>query len=85
MKRLVSIALFAIAARRMGYRVDTFSPDDDTPTGQVADRNGDVVFPSASTRKISIMMAALAAGSHVREQIAWYARRHGHEDLVGGR
>src|SRR5438874_10024953 len=30
--------LFAIAARRMGYRVHTFSPDDDTPTGQVSDR-----------------------------------------------
>src|ERR1700682_6424802 len=26
-----------IAARRMGYRVHTFSPDMDTPTGQVAD------------------------------------------------
>ncbi len=30
--------MFAIAARRMGYRVHTFSPDEDTPTGQVADR-----------------------------------------------
>jgi 5-(carboxyamino)imidazole ribonucleotide synthase len=30
--------MFAIAARRMGYRVHTFSPDDDTPTGQIADR-----------------------------------------------
>ena len=30
--------MFAIAARRMGYRVHTFSPDNDTPTGQVADR-----------------------------------------------
>lgn len=29
--------MFAIAARRMGYRVHTFSPDWDTPTGQVAD------------------------------------------------
>jgi 5-(carboxyamino)imidazole ribonucleotide synthase len=29
--------MFAIAARRMGYRVHTFSPDGDTPTGQVAD------------------------------------------------
>ncbi len=29
--------MFAIAARRMGYRVATFSPDYDTPTGQVAD------------------------------------------------
>ena len=29
--------MFAIAARRMGYRVHTLSPDHDTPTGQVAD------------------------------------------------
>ncbi|MEQ1860433.1 MAG: 5-(carboxyamino)imidazole ribonucleotide synthase [Chthoniobacteraceae bacterium] len=30
--------MFAIAARRMGYRVHTFSPDEDTPTGQLADK-----------------------------------------------
>lgn len=29
--------MFAIAARRMGYRVHVLSPDTDTPTGQVAD------------------------------------------------
>lgn len=29
--------MFAIAARRLGYRVHTYSPDADTPTGQVAD------------------------------------------------
>jgi 5-(carboxyamino)imidazole ribonucleotide synthase len=29
--------MFAIEARQMGYRVHTFSPDTDTPTGQVAD------------------------------------------------
>jgi len=29
--------MFAIAARQMGYRVHTFSPESDTPTGQVAD------------------------------------------------
>lgn len=29
--------MFAIAARRLGYRVIVLSPDDDTPTGQVAD------------------------------------------------
>ncbi len=29
--------MFAIAARRMGYRVHTLSQDSDTPTGQVAD------------------------------------------------
>jgi 5-(carboxyamino)imidazole ribonucleotide synthase len=30
--------MFAMAARRLGYRVHTLAPDDDTPTGQVADR-----------------------------------------------
>jgi len=29
--------MFAIAARRLGYRVHVLSPADDTPTGQVAD------------------------------------------------
>ena len=29
--------MFALMARRMGYRVHTYSPGDDTPTGQVAD------------------------------------------------
>ena len=29
--------MFAIAARRMGYRVHTYSPDVDTPTGQISD------------------------------------------------
>ena len=30
--------MLALAARRMGYRICTFSPERDTPTGQVADR-----------------------------------------------
>ena len=29
--------MFTIAAKRMGYRVHTFSPEDDSPAGQVAD------------------------------------------------
>lgn len=29
--------MFAIEARKLGYRVHTFSPDRDTPTGQIAD------------------------------------------------
>lgn len=35
--------MFTIAARRMGYRVATFSQEQDTPTGQVADE--EVVAP----------------------------------------
>jgi 5-(carboxyamino)imidazole ribonucleotide synthase len=30
--------MFAMAARRLGYRVHTLAPEADTPTGQVADR-----------------------------------------------
>jgi 5-(carboxyamino)imidazole ribonucleotide synthase len=30
--------MLAIEARKMGYRVHTYSPESDTPTGQVADR-----------------------------------------------
>ena len=30
--------MFAIAARRLGYRVHVYSPDVDTPAGQIADR-----------------------------------------------
>lgn len=30
--------MFAISARQMGYRVHTFSPDRDTPAGQVSDQ-----------------------------------------------
>ena len=30
--------MFALSARSLGYRVETFSPATDTPTGQVADR-----------------------------------------------
>ena len=36
--------MFAIAARRMGYRVHTFSPDSDTPTGQVSDYEYDASY-----------------------------------------
>jgi 5-(carboxyamino)imidazole ribonucleotide synthase len=30
--------MFALEARKMGYRIHTFSPERDTPTGQVADK-----------------------------------------------
>jgi 5-(carboxyamino)imidazole ribonucleotide synthase len=29
--------MFAMAARRLGYRVHTLAPEEDTPTGQIAD------------------------------------------------
>jgi len=35
--------MFAMAARRLGYRVHTFAPEHDTPTGQIAD--AEIVAP----------------------------------------
>jgi 5-(carboxyamino)imidazole ribonucleotide synthase len=36
--------MFAISARRLGYRVHTYSPDRDTPTGQIADVEVDAPY-----------------------------------------
>ncbi|MBV9079904.1 MAG: ATP-grasp domain-containing protein, partial [Elusimicrobia bacterium] len=52
--------MFAIAARRLGYRVLTYSPDSDTPTGQVADEEwqaayDDVEKVRAFARKVKVV------------------------------
>jgi len=52
--------MFAIAARQMGYRVHTFSPDSDTPTGQVADEEvvasyDDLDAVRAFARKVKVV------------------------------
>src|SRR5436190_14289946 len=52
--------MFAIEARRMGYRVHTYSPDSDTPTGQIADVEvtapyGDLDHVSDFAKKVSVV------------------------------
>ena len=52
--------MFALAARRMGYRVHTLSPEDDSPTGQIADREvtaeyEDVEAVSAFARGVDVV------------------------------
>jgi 5-(carboxyamino)imidazole ribonucleotide synthase len=52
--------MFAIAARRMGYRVHVFAPEDDTPTGQVADLEvrapyGDLDAVTAFARRVEVV------------------------------
>ena len=52
--------MFAMAARRMGYRVHTLSPDDDSPTGQIADREitaeyEDIEAISAFARTVDVV------------------------------
>ena len=51
--------MLAIAARRMGYRVHTFSPESDTPTGQVADREFAAAYDNLDA------IGAFAAGVQV--------------------
>jgi 5-(carboxyamino)imidazole ribonucleotide synthase len=52
--------MLAIAARRMGYRVHTYSPEADTPTGQVADREvvgayNDLAAVHAFAREVDVL------------------------------
>jgi 5-(carboxyamino)imidazole ribonucleotide synthase len=70
--------MFAIAARRMGYRVHVLSPEADTPTGQVADveiaaRYEDLDAVRAFARQVRVVTfefenvpaaTAAAAGEH---------------------
>ena len=41
--------MLALAARRMGYRVHVLSPDSDSPTGQVADREWSAAYEDLDT------------------------------------
>jgi 5-(carboxyamino)imidazole ribonucleotide synthase len=41
--------MFALKARRMGYRVHTYSPGDDTPTGQIADVEWNAAYEDLDT------------------------------------
>jgi 5-(carboxyamino)imidazole ribonucleotide synthase len=41
--------MFALAARRMGYRVHTFDPMPDSPTGQISDREYNASFEDLET------------------------------------
>ena len=52
--------MFAIAARRMGYRVHTFSPDSDTPAGQVSDYETAAAYDDeAAVREFAQSVAVL--------------------------
>ena len=55
--------MFAIAARQMGYRVHTYSPDSDTPTGQVADVEVTAPYEDLDARA---RVRARREGGHVR-------------------
>lgn len=78
--------MFALAARRMGYRVHTFSPDPDSPTGQVADR--EVVGDYADARTLRDFLTRLDAVTfefeNVPAQVAEEAQAMGVPVRPGG-
>ena len=57
--------MFAIAARRMGYRVHTFSPDSDTPTGQVADVEVAASYADLDAVRVDTQVAFAMPGQEV--------------------
>jgi 5-(carboxyamino)imidazole ribonucleotide synthase len=70
--------MFAIAARRMGYRVHTFSPDSDTPTGQVADLETTAAYDDeAAVRNFAKSIAVLTFEfENVPSQTVGWASEH---------
>jgi 5-(carboxyamino)imidazole ribonucleotide synthase len=70
--------MFAIAARRMGYRVHTYSPEYDTPTGQVADKEvtasyDDETAVRAFAREIAVLTFEF---ENVPSQTVAWAQEH---------
>jgi 5-(carboxyamino)imidazole ribonucleotide synthase len=59
--------MFAIAARRMGYRVHTLSPGVDTPTGQVADAKSK---PTTTTDAIRALARGVTSSHSERTSTA---------------
>jgi len=60
--------MLALAARAMGYRVHTFSPDRDSPTGQVADR--EVCAPYADLDAVRDFVRQVAVVTFEFENVA---------------
>ena len=53
--------MFALAARQMGFRVHVFSPDADSPTGQVADHEVSALYDdSEAVREFARRVGAVS-------------------------
>ena len=59
--------MFTIAARRLGYRVHTFSPDEDTPTGQVADVEVSASYDDLDAELFETADEAYDASAHLKD------------------
>jgi 5-(carboxyamino)imidazole ribonucleotide synthase len=78
--------MFAFAARRMGYRVYTYSPEANSPTGQVADGEsvGDYTDDDAVRRFVQTVDAVTFEFENVPASIAAIAQECGVPVRPGG-
>ena len=66
--------MFTIAARRMGYRVHTYSPDNDTPTGQIADL--EITAPYSDLDRVREFARNVSVVTFEFENVPAYMRRN---------
>lgn len=72
--------MLALAARAMGYRIHTFSPDRDSPTGQIADR--EVCAPYADLDAVRDFVRQVAVVTFEFENVAAEVARVAEEEGV---
>ena len=72
--------MLALAARAMGYRVHTFSPDRNSPTGQIADR--EVCAPYADLDAVRDFVRQVAVVTFEFENVAADVARVAEEEGV---
>ena len=72
--------MLALAARAMGYRIHTFSPDRDSPSGQIADR--EVCAPYADLDAVRDFVRQVAVVTFEFENVAAEVARVAEEEGV---
>ena len=75
--------MLALAARAMGYRIHTFSPERDSPTGQVADR--EVCAPYADLDAVRDFVRKVAVVTFEFENVAAEVAQVAEEEGVPAR
>jgi 5-(carboxyamino)imidazole ribonucleotide synthase len=79
--------MLALAARRMGYRIHTFSPDHDSPTGQIADLEVSAAYTDQEAVRAFVRGVDVATFEfeNVPAHVAMIAKEEGTPVRPGGR
>ncbi|MFN8445341.1 MAG: 5-(carboxyamino)imidazole ribonucleotide synthase, partial [Caldilineaceae bacterium] len=79
--------MMALAARSLGYRIHTFSPESDSPTGQVADQEFCANYDDAAAVRSFVRSVDVVTFEfeNVTSQVAQIAEEEGIPVRPGGR